>query len=748
MGCGASAIQVAPAPRSYQNSTRHQVVVEEEEYEEVPLSSQISQKVKLVTQGISKVPKPSLTIPVLCLKPNSGPISVGQVCLQKGEKTDIHLPFMTFSLYTNGLAVVLGSIEILAQCVSSNTETSFFLENMIRSVSCVNRNLYKIGILAIPKKLSNQIVVNLQSFDFQVEVLEDVTEETIMRHHIIICTDQWNKPQLIRSFLDEGGGVIIGASRTLDSFQYSQDTPMNDLLWDLGVGFSHYKVLIFPLASKFVHLKQYSKNIKFTFFELAQHFTKLIEDYDHLQLLDIDNTITHLRYHIATLRCEENDEIKSLSDASWALLDNTNACGKGVNSTPPFVCPNIIQSLVFALISELLPKLPARYYEGVDRSYPFPGKSGEVELEDFEIHAEFSCGGWFSTGLYLPPGVVATVSIEEVIPIGLSVQIGCHTTSLVSQQGPWNRWGVIYQTYDIVNQKVEFSSPFGGIIYIVAEDFLADRSIEFDVTFTNVVQHPMYSISDPELINDITTDVPFGEIETQFVIFSLPTKTLNTIPNIEEFCDFFDSLLDDLFVFTNDESLRLFRVVFDIQIPDDGPICDYPIVFDYSYMKGIFFTNGDPSKEIFLLLSYIAQLSLPQDAFDDAFIVNYGILAAYYTFTKKWPDQKPEKFFPSPPTEAFQMYLKIYKENDISCFPDALVKVKESIEYMPMILKQNIMQMFTSKFNMVTKKNYTSELKMISQMPKPGEIMLATSSSNLSQFQIQDDDETLNQLPL
>jgi hypothetical protein len=196
-------------------------------------------------------------------------------------------------------------------------------------------------------------------------------------------------------------------------------------------------------------------------------------------------------------------ELAELAVACWEILD---AAGGG-----PGVCPLMIHCIASALLVELFGKVPPRCFENMDRSFPFPGHC-HPQLENFAVSIEVGDDAWYSTGLYLVPGTIATVTIARPAA-NCWIQAGSHPATTFSHSGPWKRLPAVTIRIPLDEGEIEICSPFGGIVYIVCEG--ADH-MTIDLNFYEVGRHPLYSRGNPALWQETHNfDAPWGEIETQ-----------------------------------------------------------------------------------------------------------------------------------------------------------------------------------------------------------------------------------------
>ena len=74
---------------------------------------------------------------------------------------------------------------------------------------------------------------------------------------------------------------------------------------------------------------------------------------------------------------------------------------------------------------------------------------------------------------------------------GLSLQIGCHTDSLMDVKAAWSRMPEVVRRFPLNDTKVEIGHAFGGLIYIVVPNKSADDS-KCTVEIAGAIDTPYY----------------------------------------------------------------------------------------------------------------------------------------------------------------------------------------------------------------------------------------------------------------
>ncbi|OHS99155.1 hypothetical protein TRFO_34473 [Tritrichomonas foetus] len=685
----------------------------------------LCQNFNSILTGISAIPKPENSKPLVCLNDHTVPLVIGRLYLSNGDSANISLPIAAIGIYKLGRTACVGNIAILSQCTSSNTEASAFLENISR-YCCGMRANYRVLILGVHPKIAQKIKTNLRVFEFSAEVAEE--KDDFSKYGVVIISSQTTITPNLMSFLEEGGGLIIGYEEIQEGMPKNTET--QKYLIELGYGFPECSLAIGkPNSSRVKSNNPFKKLIKVTLPKLSESLIKLLQDLEEINVTKYDSLVTTLRFHILPLNRGISELLQNLFEKCWEFLDKTNATNE------LSVCPQLYHGITFVIISEIISKIPARVCENMDRCLPFPGKVGEnIELADFKITAEFHCESWVSTGLYLPPGIVATVTLDKIAP-NVSIQIGSHTECILSKIGPWNRWAIVTSKFEFDDETIEITSPYGGIVYVVYEESDTEVDIELLVTFRNITRHTSFLTSSPDSFQIF--DVPWGEIETQFVIFTVPVDVFTNYPELDNFCNFIDNILSKVLLFTSDQSIRLFRVVFDVKSIDDEPSIGYPIIISIDLIKGIFGSNSKPTAELFSLLTYIATVSMPEGIFEQSSIESFAALAAISAFQDTWEGIDPLQFAVNTPPELFNAMYELYQKHNKSAFIQAFSKVREAMEFLPGGAVPDLWSLFVEKLALETQDKSSSLLKTLAGISSQnGKMVMTYSSSSLSEYQL------------
>ena len=189
--------------------------------------------------------------------------------------------------------------------------------------------------------------------------------------------------------------------------------------------------------------------------------------------------------------------------------------------------------------------------------------------------------GWQSTGLYLPPGRVVTVTPGPDVPPGLRVRVGSHSDELW-HLAAWKRVPSVSMEV-VVDGATKMSSPFGGEIY-----FIAPESGPADAASVNI-NGPVWVM--PRYVSGQTTPqqwresirdnpAPWAEIDAGPIILTAPSEAVRNLDDPEKLCEVWRNVsaaCADLAGIPRDRE-RPERFVADLQISVGYMHAGYPIM--------------------------------------------------------------------------------------------------------------------------------------------------------------------------
>ncbi len=208
--------------------------------------------------------------------------------------------------------------------------------------------------------------------------------------------------------------------------------------------------------------------------------------------------------------------------------------------------------------------------------------AGDTRLINQTVAIDCTVPDWHSTGLYAPPGSVIQVIVsDDAANAGLRVRIGAHKDELW-HKAQWNRVPEITVEQPLNQQRVEIGTAFGGLVYLVVPRNCLHAQI--DVHIQGAVEAPLFVLDETNLDEWRNTirhaPAPWGELATDKIILTLPTRVLATLENPDILMRWWDTVLDaqaDLRTISRTR-VRPERVVCDVQISAGYMHAGYPIM--------------------------------------------------------------------------------------------------------------------------------------------------------------------------
>lgn len=227
-------------------------------------------------------------------------------------------------------------------------------------------------------------------------------------------------------------------------------------------------------------------------------------------------------------------------------------------------------------------RLPARKIKADPSAEAFPGKvPAEAPRVTQNVTFQVDFPHWASTGLYVPAGEVATVTVpKEVADKGLIAQIGCHNSPIAINDS-WSRHPMLVMSWPIKSERTEIASPYGGLLYFVVPEGV--RLPRQTVEVKGAVRAPRYMRGETPLY-EWQTQIrhypgPTAEIGSSRITLTVPSEVARKIENPEELMHLWDRIMD-LYVDLGMRPLPLKgeRVVSDQQIAYGYMYAGYPIM--------------------------------------------------------------------------------------------------------------------------------------------------------------------------
>lgn len=189
---------------------------------------------------------------------------------------------------------------------------------------------------------------------------------------------------------------------------------------------------------------------------------------------------------------------------------------------------------------------------------------------------------WHSTGYYLAPGDLATVTAPaEVLGEGFTIQVSGHIDD-ISNKDTWLRMPRVDRVFDLDAEELQIASPFGGALYVDVGTTSTDLA-PFEVTFAEVVEAPYFVLgetTDAAWLGGIRDlPAPYAEFVSEHLSISLPSSMIRELADAEAIAAFWDEVVSIQDALGQFEELRTNaeRINIDVQVSWGYLHAGYPV---------------------------------------------------------------------------------------------------------------------------------------------------------------------------
>jgi alpha-L-fucosidase len=244
--------------------------------------------------------------------------------------------------------------------------------------------------------------------------------------------------------------------------------------------------------------------------------------------------------------------------------------------------------------SRLLQATPADKVTAYPGATDFPGTvppNTPTVTKTLTIDATTDPAAWRSTGLYVAPGALVTVSTKTPLTgKGFEIRVGAHSDSIRnSSHHRYVRMPEISRVFPFESDTVSVANAFGGLIYVLVPKGANLGKIQ--VTISGAVEAPYYiagktTASEWKRLRE--NPAPWGELETKNIIFTIPSSDLRKLDDPASVARYWDKVVMDnaafmgrpkgVLSFTSGGPSRTERYVPDVDISAGGMHAGYPIM--------------------------------------------------------------------------------------------------------------------------------------------------------------------------
>lgn len=569
-----------------------------------------------LTSDIHSIKCPNGMVPIVCVSKAAFPLCIAPINLDGNETTEIKLPVAALSYSEYGKIICFAHISLFAPSYFESSNTAKFILNCIFWLNSFQVFDKPILLLNIKGKNAENMKISLEQHGFKLKMGD--FNSTLSNYQIvfILSNDIFTKEyeHAILDFMANGGGVICFHVPDPDE-EGIKESPINTFLTRFGFGYTYCQLMYKSTGRITVDVSNSIDSIKGChMIDLCESFRNLLES-DNIQTATLDDMIVTLRLHLMILKnYDQNELLCSLAKIAFDYLVKEHTNDEKDNE---IICEDVNQSILLILLTDIVKKLSPRSLKPPPIVLnSFPGFINEFNPENVKMEILLHEESWISTGLWLSAGHTTIVKCNNVPP-NLRIQVGMHNGNLLTKQGPYKRWPNVTSTFLLQEGTTEIGNCFDGIIYLIVSelDEEEDQVQKITLSFEGVTKYPRAVFNHSECYENTKKYVaPWAELITQTTIFTLPSKTLSEIKDIDKTCELIDIMVNKIITRMSYTLDRLFRIVFDIEIVPDNH-ADYPIYLLVSDIEDIFMKKMEPCRGTFKFLYSIALVSIRENCF-------------------------------------------------------------------------------------------------------------------------------------
>ncbi len=487
----------------------------------------------LLTSGVKEIAAPGIPGP-LCVYGNKA----WSVVVGKTGK-DIYEPVVAAADFGKGRIVAFGHDGYVGAETLNTADTGQLMINSIKWSS--GGSLKPVGVRGCPEVL---VYLKSKGLDAQDVDFPDWTSK-LKDYSALVCVP-WNMSSkeiaTVRGYIKNGGGLVVSALGwgwlQLNPGKRIQEHPGNRLLDGSGIQWADG---YFERTTKdgFAVGKQPMDLLNATMaLNLVESAQKAPDTIDSGKLQQASQTLSRA---LRTLPANDKMLLPKLN----RLISKQTATSIPTDKTP-VTNKEPLARLLVALQYERTKDLAANKVKAHPAAFDFPGQpTADTPKPTKTIEIDTSVAEWHSTGLYAPAGGVVEVTVPREAVGKLSVRIGCHSDELWDLDS-WHRFPSITMQRSLSSMTTKVASPFGGLVYIVVPENcgLGNQN----VSIKGPVEAPRYVLGQTSL-EDWRSRIrnlpgPWAELETNKVIFSLPSSVVRKLDDPESLMKFWDRVMD------------------------------------------------------------------------------------------------------------------------------------------------------------------------------------------------------------
>jgi hypothetical protein len=456
-------------------------------------------------------------------------------------------PFIAASRVGSGRVMHFGHERYLSGGLSDDGDTARLVENAVAWLA--PKDDPRIGVAGEFTELTDF----LEGLGYRVALLEDARLENLDAVVRPSYDDLPEEEDLeLQTFVADGGGLMMAGHAwywAYDNENPADNHPGNQVLRGSGL----------TITGMYANTDA-EPTVDSSISTLDHHGCALEAIVSHVsgdQTLTFDelvagaNTVRHAIQHLPLSRAHYYNTADIFLDTLDPVIPSPE--------TPLVPAEQPLESLYTTISWRYAAELPPEELTAHPASGSFPGSvTGDTDTARVTISATYAgrdsryaysgagADVWRSTGTYAAPGALVNITVPpEAVDAGLDVLIGTHTDTL------WHldqieRFPDVTRRYPITREETAVASAFGGLIYVTVPGGVSLGEIEIEVAGAVLAPRYIHGVTSQSEWQTIEQkrSAPWGELESERLVITLPTAELETLEDPEALMAFWDRVQD------------------------------------------------------------------------------------------------------------------------------------------------------------------------------------------------------------
>jgi len=492
--------------------------------------------------------------------------------LVMGKISKAEMPVAVAAQYEKGRVVALGHPDFYSEGAFKKADTATFMRNGFRWTMHGQST-----VLVFKNKGVISALQNLLGTNVQVVELKDWSQLSANTGTLVGYAEDIPEKEIehVRSYLKQGGGFMTSAIgwgwMMVSKKSVKGESRFNHLLNPAGLYVADG--LLDRTSSNGFEVKSIPCGA--TVFEALDIAAS--EKPDKAILAQASATLCSIKTLL------DDNDTRTIGKRITAFMQSESANKVPTKQNPVRESDIAARLKLIAFQSAWLSK-PLQNWAASPAAISYPGivdKNASREAKTIAIN--LAVPKWHSTGLFASAGEPVTVTLPSGAEnMKLRLRIGA-TTCDNTHHGQWSRAPKVDVEVPLTTDTTTFASPFGGLIYVIVPDSMKAQERTISVTVSGASKAAWFKVgrdsrADWEKLK--TAPAPYGEIESNNVILTVPREQLLTVADPVALMKFWDDVADLDAKLTSLPTTRRYaeRLVSDAQLCAGWMHAGYPIM--------------------------------------------------------------------------------------------------------------------------------------------------------------------------